>query len=256
MQTRPIVNIICAILISLGILGAGICIGKGFSVVKRMGRTITVKGLAERDVKSDLGIWEIDYREVGNNLTDLNQRIQHDQTQVKEFLKQHGFTDQEVEIQPVKVDDRLATLYSQSTGTPTMTADRYVVTSGLRVRSARVDLIQQVTQLTGNLLQQGIPIAFDSQIVTPNPSYYLTKLDAIRPGMLADATRSARLVAEQFAKDSDIQLRGIQRASQGIFQIMSRDTSTMSADWNTNQNLLGSVDKKVRLVTTIDYRIK
>ena len=82
------------------------------------------------------------------------------------------------------------------------------------------------------------------------------ELDAIRPGMMADATRSARSVAEQFAKDSGTDLGAIQNANQGIFEIMSRDTSTLSADWNSTQNSLGSIDKKVRLVTTVVYRLK
>jgi hypothetical protein len=255
MESNKFVTIFSALIIGLGMFAAGYSIGKGFYYSKLFTRTVTVKGLAERDVKSDLGIWEVDYREVGTNLTDLNQRIQHDQLQVKEFLTQHGFAANELEVQAVKVDDRLANYYSQGGAQPS-NMDRYVVTSGIRVRSARVELMQQMTQLTGVLLQQGIPVFFDSAIINPNPSYYLTKLDQIRPEMLAEATRSARLVAEQFAKDSGTKLRNIQRASQGIFQIMSRDTSTLSADWNTNQSALGSIDKKVRLVTTIDYQLR
>lgn len=74
--------------------------------------------------------------------------------------------------------------------------------------------------------------------------------------MLADATRSARTVAQQFAKDSGSHLGHIQTASQGVFQIMSSDTSTMNADWNNVQTALGSINKKVRLVTTINYQLQ
>lgn len=204
-----------------------------------------------------MGIWEINYRAVGSDLTELNQKLQQYQMQVVAFAKKNGFTNPEIETQPLKVEDRLASVYSQPpASTADSTLDRYIVTSGIRIRSTNVELIQKVAQMTGSLLQQGIPLSFESAIVNPNPSYYLTKLDAIRPQMIAEANRSARLVAEQFAKDSGANLKGIQRASQGIFQIMNRDTSTMNADWNSNQSALGSIDKKVRLVTTIDYRIK
>lgn len=254
-KDNKVIYLISAIVISLGIFGAGYSVGKALYLSKILNREVTVKGLAERDVKSDLGIWEIDYREVGNNLIDLNKQLQHDQGIVLAFLKQHSFTDQEIEAQPVKVEDRLANVYSQP-GSAQGSTERYIVTSGLRIRSTRVDLIQAVTQLTGTLLQQGVPLAFDTNTSNPNPSYYFTKLDSIRPDMLAETTRSARLVAEQFAKDSDTQLAGIQHASQGQFQIMGRDTSTLSADWSSNQSALGSIDKKVRLVTTLDYRLK
>lgn len=255
MGNKILAVLISAIILSLGIFGAGYAVGKSLYLSRLFNRTVTVKGLAERDVKSDLGIWEINYRQVGSSLIEINQRLQNDKIAVINFLKSHGFTDQEIEAQPVKVEDRLANVYSQSSN-GTTSADRYVVTSGVRVRSTRVDLMQQVNQLTGALLQQGVALSFDNSQGNPNPSYYYTQLDTIRPQMLADATRSARLVAEQFAKDSGTELRGIQHASQGLFQIMSRDTSTMSADWSSSQSALGSIDKKVRLVTTIDYRLK
>lgn len=247
--------LVIAIIISLGIFGAGYSVGKALYASRMLNKTVTVKGLAERDVKSDLAIWEVNYREIGNNLSDVNQRLQHDQSLVTAFLKQHGLNDNEMEVQPVKVEDRLANIYSQSTNSGT-SSERFVVTGGLRVRSTRVNLIQQINQLSGNLLQQGVPVTFESSVVNPNPSYYFIQLDIIRPEMLAEATRSARLVAEQFAKDSNTQLGGIQHASQGVFQIMNRDSTTMSSDWNTNQSALGSIDKKIRLVTTIDYRLK
>jgi hypothetical protein len=242
------------LILSLGIFGAGFCVGKALYHFRVIQPSVTVKGLAERDVRSDLGIWEIDYREVGNNLTEINQRLQHDQTVVMEFLKQRGLKADEIQIRPVKVEDRLANVYSDTT--KAAGNDRFVVTTGLRVRSTNVNLIQTLNQEVNLLLQQGLTLTLDVIEPNPNPSYYFTQLDALRPEMLAEATKSARLVAQQFANDSGTKLGSIQRANQGVFQIMGRDTSTMSADWNTNQSALGSIDKKVRLVTTIDYQLK
>lgn len=246
--------VICTLLLSLGILGAGYSVGKGIYIAKKMSRVVTVKGLAEQDVKSNLGLWEINYREVGNDLAQLDQRLQHDQDVVTNFLKQQGFTDQEIDRIQLKVEDRLANVYQKASDADSKEI-RYVVTSGLRVRSIQVDAIRKSAQMTDKLLQQGVPLAFDSAL-SPNPSFYYTQLDSIRPAMLADATQSAHTIAEQFAKDSGSKLTGIEHASQGVFQIMGRDTSTMSSDWNSNENALGSIDKKVRLVTTIDYRLK
>lgn len=255
MNNGKITILIGALILSLGVFGAGYSVGKGIYIIKKMSRSLTVKGLAEQDVKSDLAIWEINYREVGSDLVQIDQRLQHDQQLVVTFLKQQGLTDQEIDKSQLKVEDRLANIYSQ-TNEQVTAAQRYVITGGVRVRSTKVDLIQQTVQLSEKLLQQGVPLAFDVSGLSPNPSYYYTQLDSIRPAMMADATRSAKTVADQFAKDSGTQLAGIQRASQGVFQIMGRDTSTLSADWSSNQNALGSIDKKVRLVTTIEYRLQ
>jgi uncharacterized protein len=255
MGNNKVMWLVCTFILSLGILGAGYSVGKGFYLIKKMSHTVTVKGLAEQAVKSDLALWEINYREVGNDLAQLDQRLQHDQELVVAFLKQQGFTDQEIGRTQLKVEDRLANIYNQ-TATQNPNDQRYVVTAGVRVRSTQVDLIQLTSQKTENLLQQGVPLAFDVSTLSPNPSYYYTHLDSIRPEMLSQATKSAHLIAEQFAKDSKSRLGPIYRASQGVFQIMGRDTSTMSSDWNSNQNALGSIEKKVRLVTTIDYGLK
>lgn len=215
---------------------------------------MTVKGISEMDVKSDLGIWEINYREVGNNLNQINQQLTHDQQTVVTFLKQQQFTDNEIEFTGLKVEDRLANVYSQTNDKPDQA--RYVVTGGIRIRSSHVEQMEKTVPLANTLLDQGVTIAFDSTVVSPNPSYYYMQLDKIRPQMMSEATKSAKTIADRFAADSNSQLGGIQHASQGVFQIMGRDTSTMNADWNSNQNSLGSIDKKVRLVTTIDYQLK
>jgi hypothetical protein len=170
------------------------------------------------------------------------------------FLKQQGFNDAEINRSSMRIEDRNANIYAQSSDNPK--TQRYVVTSGTRVRTSQVELVQKSVGLIDKLIQDGIPIAFDVSGFTPNPSYYFMGLDDIRPAMMADATKSAHTVAEQFAVDSECELAGIQRATQGVFQVMSRDMSTLNAEWASNDSALGTITKKVRLVTTIDYRLK
>lgn len=255
LSENRITTIIGAAIVSLGIFGAGYSIGKNIFLFKKLSRVVTVKGLAEQDVKSDLGIWEINYREVGNDLIQVNQHLQHDQQTVTEFLKAKGFTADEIESTQLRVEDRLANIYTQTTET-NANQQRYVLTGGVRVRSAKVNVINESAQQSDKLIQAGVPLAFDVSGLSPNPSYYYTNLDSIRPSMLSNAVKSARNIALQYANDSGFRLGGIEHANQGIFQIMNRDTSTMNTDWSSNQNALGSIDKKIRLVTTIDYEIR
>lgn len=251
---KKLAMIIAAIIIGIGILGAGVNIGKGLYKARKLNRVLTIKGLAEQDVKSDLAIWDINYREIGNDLIALNQRLQHDESIVVTFLKGQGFTDQQIYRIPLKVEDRLANIYNQTT-TQDPNAQRFVVSAGVRVRTDKIELVQQSVQMTDKLLQQGVALAFDVSSISPNPSYYFTKLDEVRSPMLSNATDSAYKLAKQFAKDLGASLGQVTRASQGVFQIMSRDTSTLSADWSSSSNALGSIDKKVRVVTTIEYQL-
>lgn len=255
MKTKKLVLLLCACILSLGLFGAGYTISKAAYQIKKMNRTLTVKGLAEKDVKSDLALWEINYREVGKDLVEINQRLSHDQEVIITFLKEHDFVDSDITKTPIKVEDRLANVYNEANAQAN-NEQRYVVTGGIRLRSHKVESVQKAVQESDELLQQGVPVTYGVGSVNPNPSYYFTQLDQIRPIMLSQAIRSARVLAEQFAKEAGVELAGVQHASQGIFQIMSRDTSTMNSDWSSNESALGSIDKKVRIVATIDYRLK
>jgi len=210
---------------------------------------VTVKGLATREVKANVGIWEIGYREIGDNLVRLNTQLTHDQNIVIQFLENKGFNRTEIELIPTKVTDSLANAYGPDRNTPANNGHRFIVTGGILLRSSQVDQIGQVSQQIGTLLSQNIPITGDTVSTFPNPSYFFTNIDAVRPTMLAEATRSARLLATQFANDADTHLGRIKRANQGVFQLMSRNSEEVSND----QQQLSAAYKKLRLVTTVEY---
>jgi hypothetical protein len=258
MDTRPMLRFFSALILGvtlgLGLLGSGFLIGKALYHVKAADRFVTVKGLVETPVKANWGVWAIDFREAGDNLTEISAKLEQDRQQIIQFLGKQGFSSVEITSSSTKVNDQMANAYGSSNAPPKF---RYILTGGVRVQSSQVDLIQKANQMTGTLVQQGIALSFDSSDVAPNPSYFYTQLDSIRPNLLAGAIKSARLVAEQFAKNSGSVLGGIRRANQGVFQIYARDAADSGDNsWQATQNQLSAINKKVRLVATIDYFLK
>jgi hypothetical protein len=77
--------------------------------------------------------------------------------------------------------------------------------------------------------------------------YSFTKLNDVKPPMIAAATKNAREGAEQFAKDSGASVGDIKTASQGYFSIIPRDGDSSGATASA------SPYQKVRVVTTIDF---
>ena len=75
------------------------------------------------------------------------------------------------------------------------------------------------------------------------PDFEYTKLNAIKPALIAEATSNARQSAEQFAKDSGARIGGILSASQGVVDISDRDQGSPQV-------------KKVRVVTTVEYFLR
>ena len=80
------------------------------------------------------------------------------------------------------------------------------------------------------------------------PSYLFTRLNAIKPKMIAEATAAARVAAERFAADSGGHLAGIRRARQGVFQILPRDKAPGLQE---SKQIL----KTVRVVSTLDFAL-
>ena len=74
-------------------------------------------------------------------------------------------------------------------------------------------------------------------------SFEFTKLNDIKPQMIAEATKNARTAAEQFARDSGSKVGKIKRASQGLFSI-----EDAAADLSER--------KTIRVVTTVEYLLK
>ena len=81
-------------------------------------------------------------------------------------------------------------------------------------------------------------------------SYTFTKLNDIKPEMVAAATKDARAAAEQFAKDSGAEVGAIKNATQGYFSIDARDGD--SGGWGVSD----SPFKKVRVVTTVNFYLR
>ena len=239
---RTLVIFVAAAVVAAGITAAGWFVGRGFFDGRAAERFVTVKGVAEREVKADLVLWPLHFVATSNTLSDAQQKIAADTVAVLAFLAGAGIARDAVEVQSLQVDDLLAQAYRSGP-----IESRFIVTETLMVRSPDVDRIAQATQRIGDLVAGGIVLSSGGQ-PSPGPVYLFTRLNDIKPAMIAEATRSARAGAEQFAKDSGSRISGIRRASQGLFQILPRD----DVPGTTEQK---QIAKTVRVVTTIDYEL-
>ena len=225
-----------AALLAIGLIILGTQIQKGINNFVEKDRIVTVKGLAEMEVPANKVTWPLMYKEVGNDLTALYNRINATNTAIVEFLKKKGITEEDISINAPEILDMQAERYVGENKTY-----RYNVTTVITVTSAKVDLVRSLISEQSELLKQGIAITggdYRYQI-----QYDYTSLNEIKPKMIEEATKNAREAALKFAKDSDSELGKIRRASQGQFSIDNRDANTPYI-------------KRIRVVTTIDYLLE
>ena len=224
-------NVLAAIIIGVCLLVGfsigGYFIGKGGARFKSETRTVTVKGLVEKEVKADQAVWTLRFRRASEDLKDGHAKISADRETALAFLKNQGFKDEEISRQPTRTLDKLAREYGQTQATERL---RYVVTSSLVVTSANVDLVTKALGATEELLKAGVLL--DGQEGPANPRYVITTFNALRPQLLADATKNARLTAQQFASDSGATIGKIRSANQGAIQIFGTDGMDESAPYS------------------------
>ncbi len=227
--------------VEASILAVAICVF-GFFVQKSLlrfvdkERSVTVKGLSEREVPADKVIWPLVYKELGNDPSELYQRFEKKNSMVVAFLKKYGLSEKEITINPPQIKDRFADSWSQ-----TGISDRYVASSVIIVSSVQVELVREIMMQQTELMKAGIALVSE-EYGNNMVRYEFTGLNDVKPEMIEESTKNARMAAEKFAKDSDSELGKIRRATQGQFSIMDRDGNTPHI-------------KNVRVVSTVEYYI-
>ncbi len=224
-----------ALLLSVGLAASGFFIGEGISGRNSGRRSISVKGLSEKEVPASVAIWTVGYTATGNDLGEINRKLGDSTKAVTVFLSAAGFDAKEMAVQPPSLHDTSMDAREKDAPPP---PERYSARQAVLLRTSKVDAIKPALASASNLMMNGVLLAGGSQ-----PNYIFNQLNEIKPGMIQEATRNARIAADQFSRDSQTTLGKLRNASQGWFQVEDRDAATPER-------------KTVRVVVDVEYEVK
>ena len=221
--------------LALGLVAGGYLLGNGLVRAKDADRSVTVRGLSEKEVTADLATWTIAYSATAEDLATAQASVDRDSSAISGFFRELGFPADE--LQPTGVN------VSQFTdnGVP-----RFTVRQRMTLRTTDIKRAQAAVKRQFELVRRGVVLEEGSGM-----AYTFTKLNAIKPDMVAAATKDARASAEQFAKDSGTSVGTIKSATQGYFEITARDGDS-GGGWGVSDTPY----KKVRVVTTVDFYLR
>lgn len=221
--------IACALVVSSAVISFGL------SNVMHVNRTVSVRGLSEKEVDADMAVWTVGFSLGGNDLPLLQKQIVSNTSIVKEFLKSHGLEDSDYTVLSPEITDATVNVY--------LDADRrkfnYVAKQSILVRTEKVEAVKDASADTLALVGKGISVSSDYE---NKVQYFFNGLNEIKPDMIAAATKNARVAAEQFAHDSGSKVGKIINASQGLFTIEAAAPGLEQK-------------KNVRVVTTVVYSL-
>ena len=121
---------------------------------------------------------------------------------------------------------------------------KLVVSRSIQLRTRDVMRVRAAYTRQAALLRAGVELSGSSV------SYTFTGLNKLKPAMIGEANKNARMSADQFARDSGAAVGRIKTASQGYFSVGARDGEDCDDCGSSGGS---SPYQKVRVVTTIDY---
>ncbi len=225
-----------SIFISVAVIIASVILTIGLCNIITPERSVSVRGLAEQEVDADLAVWNLSFSLGDNDLSSLKSNIISKNQIVKNYLKDYGLEESDFTVQPASITDNSLNSYMDQT----RIRYTYIANQTILVRSSKIEAVKNAYANSLNLLSSGITVNRD---YSGNISYDFTKLNEIKPQMIAEATKNARLAAEQFARDSNSKVGKIKKATQGLFSIEDAAPGLEER-------------KNIRVVTTVEYLLK
>ena len=222
--------------IGISIVMAAVILAVGLANIITPERSVSVRGLAEREVDADLAVWNMSFSMGENSLESMQKSILEKTEVIKKYLIKHGLEESDFTVKPAAITDNSLNSYMDQT----KITYKFVAQQTILVRSGKIEAVKSAYADSLELVSAGIAVDqdYDSKV-----SYEFTKLNDIKPEMIAEATKNARTAAEQFAHDSNSKVGKIKKATQGLFTI--------------EDAAVGLEDKKsVRVVNTVEYLLK
>ncbi|MBQ1612067.1 MAG: SIMPL domain-containing protein [Alphaproteobacteria bacterium] len=205
---------------------------------------ITVTGSYSQNVTSDTGLCEFEINTRQETKALAYDVINKQKPEVIAFLKEKGFSDNEIEI---KTTNGYNTYRMLPNGNTSNDIAYYNVSLPITVTSKDVQKIKEVSQELPNLISKGI------DITVYNPSYFYSQLSDVKVKMLEEATKDAKQRASAMLKANHNKVGKIQSVRMGVFQITPVNSNDVSDSGISDTS---SIEKKITSVANVTFSVK
>jgi len=225
----------------VGLFAIALYAGSVVRDVRGAARTVTVKGFAQRGVRSDLAIWTGSLTVRSREMPRAYEKIEADLARVLAFLGEAGFAREQISVSPVSIQTRFR---QGEQGYFTNEVELYELGQTLTLSSKDVARVETVAKEVTGLIRDGVELA------SLPPRFFYTALDDLKIEMLGAASADARLRAGEIADKTGAKLGKLSWATQGVFQITPAHSTEISGEGMYDTS---SIEKSVRAVVTVSF---
>ena len=234
------------------VLGVAIALGAAFAaqslaramVAMRSQSTISVKGSASVDVRSDLASWAVCVAAAGSTREEAYLRLRESVERTERAVRGRGFSAEECTVSAVRT---VAVMRRNEKGNETNDVERYELSQRLTVRSGRVDQVEAAAHGITDLIRDGVSLASEQ------PVYTVSTIEEHKMRLLEEATRNAMERARTLAGNSGSAVGQLSNASQVTVQVLARG-SIDGGEWG--QYDTSTIDKTMRVVVSLEYAVR
>ena len=238
-RRKAVTIIIAAVIMSLAIGGGLMQVGSGFA--SRSSDGITVTGSAKTTATADNAVWVLNLSLSFPTVATAVNKVDADVAALSKYLTQGGIPEEALTLGAISTYAN----EEYSNGNPTGRILSYRATREVTVRSKDVQLVSQLSQGIGTLLATGI------NANNYGPQYYISNLPALRPQLMAEAMKDAKVRAEALTSAVGGEIGSLVNVKAGPIQITTPD-STMTADYGAYDT--STIEKTVTATVSVTFK--
>ena len=238
-RRKAVTIIVAAVLMSLAIGGGLMQVGSGFA--SRSSDGITVTGSAKTSATADNAVWVLNVSLSSPTVATAVKKVDADVAALSQYLTAGGIPADGLTLGAV------ATFANEEfvNGNITGRILSFRATREVTVRSTDVQLISKLSQGIGSLLATGI------NANNYGPQYYISNLPELRPQLMAEAMKDAKVRAEALTKAVGGKIGALVNVKAGPIQITTPD-STMTADYGAYDTT--TIEKTVTATVSVTFK--
>ncbi len=244
LKVRLVGYALIASILALGlVLSAAITTG-GLVKIKSQDTTITVTGSAKKPITSDLIVWSGYFSATSFSTSEAYAQLKGNQEKVKNYFVDQGLKETDMVFSSINTTPIYEILPN---GNYSNYVSAYQLGQSVTIRSSDVEKITELSRKATDLINEGVDFSSDP------PQYIYTQIADLKVEMLSEATKDARLRAEQIAESAGSKVGELRFAKMGVIQITPLYSNEVS-DYGMNDT--SSIDKDITAVVTCQFAIK
>jgi len=240
-RNKGIFLIAAAVILSIALGGGLMKVGAGFA--SRASDGITVTGSAKVSATADNAVWVLSVSQSSSTVGTAVSKIADAVKALSKYLTDGGLANNMITLGAVSTYANEEYVNGNSTGRILS----YRANRDVTVRTVDVQLVSKLSQSIGDLLKTGVPVN------NYGPQYYLSTLAELRPQLLGEAMKDARVRAEAITKATGGSVGAVINVKSGPFQVTTPD-STQNSDSGMYDT--STIEKTVTSTVSVTFKTK